>query len=584
MRTSHVLFKLLRVASPNKGKVLFAALCSMLNKICDILPEVFIGIAIDVIVNQENSLVAAWGIVNPIHQLYAIGFLTALFLTLESIFEYLYSITWRSLSEDIQHTLRLKIYAKVQDLDLAYFEDKTIGGLLTIFQDDIRLLEEFLNIGPNQIIQLITNIIVMGLIFFYLSPTLALISLVPIPFIVGVAYYFQQRLAHFYALIRKSTSNLAAHTAYRLEGITTIKSYTTEDYELNLFKQTSKRYKKATHNADQTSAQYIPCIRLAITIGFTLSLVVGGIYTLQGQIPLNWYATLVFLMQKFLWPFALLTSITTAYQESNSSARRILTILNHPQYILDGAERLQPKDITGSLFFKNISFTYSNGVQIFDKINFEIPAKKTVAFVGPTGSGKSSIIKLLLRFYSPESGLILLDTHDIKKLSLHDLRASIALVSQDVYLVDGTIADNIAYGSFEASRAAIIEASKLAQAHDFIMELPEGYDTKVHEHGKNLSGGQRQRLSIARAILKKSPILVFDEATSAIDNETEAAIQQALVKIKANHTIIIIAHRLSTVRNADIIFVLEKGVIVESGDHETLLKENGAYARLWKAQ
>lgn len=584
MKYTNAFITLLGYASPSKGKIVFASLCSILNKICDIVPEILIGISIDVIVNQHHSIIAKLGIMNPFHQLYLVGGLTAFLWILESVFEYLYSITWRGLAQDIQHDLRLKTYATIQNLDLAYFENKTTGGLLNILQDDINQLEQFLSQGPNEIIQLTVNIIVMGLIFLYLSPMLALLTLLPIPFVIGIAYYFQHKLAHLYEIVRHNSANLASHIAYRLQGIATIKSYTTESYELDLLRQESNHYQKANRDANRINAQYIPIVRMAIMVGFIMSLVVGGIYALQGKIPINWYAALVFLTQRFLWPFTSLTTITDMYERSLACAKRILDILTSSRTIHDGTDHLSINSINGTINFKDVSFSYSNGIQIFNKINFEIPAKQTVAFVGSTGSGKSTIIKLLLRFYDSTSGFISIDNQNIKNLYLNDLRSSIGLVSQDVYVIDGTIADNIAYGTFSASRDAVIEAAKMAQAHDFIMELPKTYDTKIEEHGKNLSGGQRQRLSIARAIMKKSPILIFDEATSAIDNETEAAIQQSMAKLKSDHTIIIIAHRLSTVRNADIIFVLEKGVIIESGSHETLLKMHGAYANLWNAQ
>lgn len=584
MKNTNAFIALLKYTSPNKGRIIFASVCSILNKICDIVPEILIGISIDIIVNQQHSVVAKLGITNPFNQLYLVGGITALFWILESLFEYLYSITWRGLALDMQHDLRLKTYATIQDLDLAYFENKTTGGLLNILQDDINQLEQFLSQGPNEIIQLTVNIIVMGLIFFYLSPTLALLTLLPIPFVIGIAYYFQHKLAYLYQIVRQTSGSLASHMAYRLQGIATIKSYTTESYELEKLREESNLYQEANRNANRVTAQYIPIVRMAIMVGFIMSLVVGGVYALQGKIPINWYAALVFLTQRFLWPFTSLTTITDMYERSIACAKRILDILTSSRSIYTGPNHLDISMIKGAITFNNVSFIYNNGMQIFSNINIEIPAKQTVAFVGPTGSGKSTIIKLLLRFYDSNSGTISIDNQNIRNIKLNDLRDSIGLVSQDIYLVNGTIADNISYGTFNASREAIIEAAKMAQAHDFIMALPEGYDTKVQEHGKNFSGGQRQRISIARAIIKKSPILIFDEATSAIDNETEAAIQKSMTKLKPDHTIVIIAHRLSTVRNADIIFVLEKGVIVESGNHEALLKMNKSYASLWNAQ
>ena len=582
--TRNALIQLLYYTSPSKGKIIFASICSVFNKLCDIAPEILIGISIDIIVNQQHSIIAKLGIINPFTQLFIVGSLTALLWILESVFEYFYSITWRNIAQEVQHTIRLKAYATVQNLDLAYLENKTIGGLLNILHDDVHQLEQFLSQGPNEIIQLVVNIIVMGLLFLYLSPLLALLSLLPIPFVIGIAFYFQHKLAYLYEIVRQTSGNLASHIAYRLQGIATIKSYTTELYELEQLRKESNLYQEANRHANQVTAEYIPLVRMAIMVGFIMSLVVGGIYALQGKIPINWYATLVFLTQRFLWPFTSVTTITDMYERSLACAKRILSILNSPSTIQGGPDYLDINAIKGAINFNNVSFAYDNGTLILNKISFEIPARKTIAFVGSTGSGKSTIIKLLLRFYAPKTGCISIDHQDIRNIKLNNLRASIGLVSQDTYLVDGTIADNISYGTFNASRDALIEAAQIAQAHDFIITLPHVYDTKVQEHGKNLSGGQRQRLSIARALVKMPPILIFDEATSAIDNETEAAIQQSLARLKSHHTIIIIAHRLSAVRNADIIFVLEKGAIIESGTHDELLKKQGVYTKLWNIQ
>ncbi len=581
MKRVNPLIKLLHYASPNKSKVFFAAICSVLNKLCDIVPEILIGISIDIIVNQQHSLVAKLGIINPFYQLYLVGALTALLWILESVFEYLYAITWRSLAQEIQHDLRLKTYTHLQNLDIAYFENKTTGGLLNILQEDIHQLEQFFSQGPNEIIQLTVNIIVMGLLFFYLSPILAILTLLPIPVIIGLAYYYQNKLAVLYESVRHYSSDLASHMAYRLQGIVTIKSYTTETYEVGLLRQQSDLYLKANAKASKINAFYIPIVRMAIMVGFIMALLVGGIYALQGIIPINWYAALVFLTQRFLWPFTSLATITDMYERTTASAKRILSVLESQPALLGGKNILDIDSVRGNVVFQDVSFSYSNDVKILNNVSFEIPTQNIVAFVGATGSGKSTIVKLLLRFYDPTSGSILIDGNNSKDVTLSSLRKAIALVSQDVYLAEGTIADNIAYGTFGASDNAIIAAAKMAQVHEFIESLPQGYNTKIEEHGKNLSGGQRQRIAIARAIMKKSPILIFDEATSAVDNETELAIQQSISTLAADHTIIIIAHRLLTVRSANTIFVLDKGSIVESGNHEILLEKNGAYAKLW---
>jgi len=578
----NALLRILQYTGMPRAKLMFAVVCSILNKICDIVPEILIGIAIDVVVNQHNSIVAKMGIANPVNQLYAVGALTAVLWILESVFEYLYTITWRQIAQSIQHMVRLQMYARIQDADFTYLESKTSGQLLNTLQEDVSELEQFLSQGPNAIIQLTVNIIVMGTIFMYLSPVLALVAFIPIPFVIGIAYYFQHKMAQVYTAVRETMANLTSHIAHRLHGIATIKSYTMEQYELEKLRVESNKYQDAHHTASMVSARYIPLVRMAVMAGFIGALIVGGLYALHGYIPINWYAALVFLTQRFLWPFTEIATITDTYEKSLAGARRVLEILETRPTITSGSQAIH--GTVGAVTFKDVSFGYTQNSLIFNKLNITIPAGKTVAFVGSTGSGKSTMVKLLLRFYEALSGTISLDGNAIKTLSLANLRQAIGLVSQEVYIVDGTIADNIVYGTLHATRDDVIAAAKMAQAHDFIAALPQGYDTVVREHGKNLSGGQRQRLAIARAILKKAPILIFDEATSAVDNETEAAIQKSITTLSRDHTIIIIAHRLSTVRNADMICVLDKGALIESGTHDELVHKNGAYARLYALQ
>lgn len=572
-------------AKPDKRAIFFASMSSALHKVCDILPEILLAIAVDVVVRQKESVVAMYvGVIEPAHQLYLVATVTTILWAFESLFEYLYFITWHHLAQSIQHTIRLETYKKIQSMDLAYFEDKTIGGLQTILHDDVVQLENFLSQGPNEVIQLSVNIIVIGTLFMLISPTLFFLTLIPIPAVVFIAYHFQRRLSLQYKRMRNVVTSMTSHLVYRLQGLATIKSYSTQEYELQNLIAESNRYQQAYRQVDHVTAQYIPLVRIAVVVGFLTTMIVGGLKVLAGTIAVYWYAELVFLIQRFLWPFASLTTITDMYEKSKASAGRILNVLETHPTIVDGTESVDLRSCPGTIEFDHVSFKYSNGNVIFDDLSLNIEQRSTVAFVGTTGSGKSTLAKLLLRFYDVQTGAIKIDGHNIKNIRLADLRASIGLVSQDVYIIDGTIAENIAYGTFSVSREKIIEAAKMAHIHDFIMEFPLGYDTRLEEYGKKLSGGQRQRISIARALLKKACIFIFDEATSALDNETEAAISKSMDQLRHNHTIIIIAHRLSTVRNADTIFVVDHGVVVESGTHDDLLAKKGIYAQLWNMQ
>ncbi|MFA5999342.1 MAG: ABC transporter ATP-binding protein [Candidatus Babeliales bacterium] len=572
---------LLSFTSPHKKSILLASIYSVINKVCDIIPEILMSVAIDVVVSQEKSVIAQFGVLDPMYQLYVVSGLMATFWILEAIFEYLYYVTWHDLAQEIQHDLRLQTYQTMQGLDLEYFETKTTGGLLTVVQEDIAQIGTFFSQIPNELIQLMISTIGLGAVFLYISPKVFLLTLIPIPFVIYIAYYFQHKLARLYEKLRQASGKISNHTMYRLHAISAIKSYTTEQYELKRLHNESNHFKKIFGDSSNVTALYIPSVRLAIMVGFITAMIVGGQLILQGSIEISMYAILMFLMQRFLWPFTTASHIVNSYKKTVTSANRIVAVLHAKPKIMSGTESFSVKDMKGEVVFENIAFSYPNGVEVFKDLSFDIPAQTTVGFVGTTGSGKSTIVQLLLRFYDIQSGSIAIDGRDIKNMKLDDLRESISLVSQSVYMVDGTIQDNISYGTFQASQDDIIKAAQMAQAHDFIMEMPQGYQTVLHEYGKNLSGGQKQRLSIARALLKKSRILVFDEATSALDNETESLISESMDRLRKDHTIIIIAHRLSTVRQADIIFVLDNGQIVESGSHDELMEKNGVYAQLW---
>ncbi|MDZ7770430.1 MAG: ABC transporter ATP-binding protein [Woeseiaceae bacterium] len=576
--------RLLRYARGFRKRIALASACSVMNKLFDVMPEILIGIAIDVVVRQKASFVAALGIPDPKWQLALLGGLTLVIWVLESLFEYLYLVLWRNLAQDLQHAMRIDAYEHVQHLDLSYFEDRSTGNLVTILNDDVNQLERFLNGGANNLIQVATTVVVVGAVFFILSPLIALIAFTPIPVIVIGAFYLQRRAQPLYAEVRSRVGDLGSRLSANIAGITTIKSFATEQFEAGRVQKDSNAYLEANRRAIAVSSAFIPVIRMAILAGFVATFLLGGWQTLNGTLNVGAYGVLVFLTQRLLWPLTNLAETVDLYERAMASSRRILDLIETPVAIRDAADAQPLQHVEGRIEFRQVDFAYGGGERVLHDINLVIEAGSTVAFVGQTGSGKSTLIKLLLRFYQPDAGTIRIDDVPIDAVSLDSLRRRIGLVSQDVFLFQGTIGENIAYGSPDASADMIRAAAEAAEATEFIDRLPERYDTVVGERGQKLSGGQRQRLSIARALLKNPPILILDEATSAVDNDTEAAIQRSLRRISHSRTTLVIAHRLSTIVHADRIFVMDRGRVVESGTHAELLEERGIYAALWSVQ
>ncbi|WP_199329378.1 ABC transporter ATP-binding protein [Coleofasciculus sp. FACHB-1120] len=581
---AHPLKRLIDYGRNYRVQIWQASVCSILNKIFDLAPPALIGAAVDVVVKQQDSLIAQFGVKDIFWQLVILSVLSFIIWTLESIFEYAYALLWRNLAQDIEHDLRLNAYSHIQELQLAYFEERSTGGLMSILNDDINQLERFLDRGANEILQVATTVIIIGGAFFILAPSVAWMAMLPMPFVLWGSIVFQHRLAPRYTEIREKVSLLNSRLSNNLSGMTTIKSFVTEDYEASRMAVESEAYRQSNRRAIALSSAFVPLIRIIILVGFTATLLIGGMDAAAGRLSVGTYSVLVFLTQRLLWPLTRLGETLDQYQRAMASTNRVMNLLDTPIAIHSGHISLPVASVRGEMELKDVSFAYNGRNPVIQNLSLHIPAGKTIAIVGSTGSGKSTLVKLLLRLYEIQSGTMTLDGIDLRDLKLRDLRSCIGLVSQDVFLFHGTVKENIAYGSPDATEAEVIEAAKIAEAQDFILQLPQGYDTIVGERGQKLSGGQRQRIAIARAVLKDPPILILDEATSAVDNETEAAIQRSLERITVNRTTIAIAHRLSTVRNADCIYVMEQGFLVEQGRHEQLLEEQGIYASLWKVQ
>ena len=580
--SSHPLMRLLSQLRHHRGTVLLASICSILNKVWDLAPPVLIGMAIDVVATREDSFLAQFGYPDVYEQLYILTGITVVIWVLESIFQYFYAVLWRNLAQTAQHELRMSAYTHIQDLEMEWYSEQSTGSLMAIMNDDVNQLERFLDQGATDLLHVATTIIVVGAIMISVAPEVALLAILPVPIIVGGSFIYQRRIAVRYTKVRSRVADLSALLNNNLHGITTIKSFTAEEREAERVGDASMSYREANRDAIRLSASFVPIIRMAILFAFTANMLVGGWYALDGRISLGAYSVIVFITQRLLWPLTRLGETFDLYQRAMASVTRVLDLLDTKIGIVEGETKLE--SVRGEIGFNGVEFSYPEREIVLEGIDFAIPAGKTVGLVGSTGSGKTTLVRLLLRFHDPDTGAVTLDGHDIRELTLQSLRGSVALVSQTTTLFPGSVRDNVRYGDPDADEAAVVEAARVAEALGFIEELPYGWETDIGEGGHRLSGGQRQRIAIARAVLKDAPVLVLDEATSNVDNETEAALKRSIETISEGRTTLIIAHRLSTVRNADVIAVIGDGRISETGTHEELLESSGLYSRLWAVQ
>ena len=567
-----------------RSRFVGAVVASTINKVADIVPELLIGAAVDVVVRGDASFVGeALGVESRYAQLAWLAVINAVVWIVESLSEYVASVLWRGLAQGVEHDLRVEAYDHVQHLDLGWHESRPAGSTLATLNDDVNQLERFLDVGAPAILQTTLNVLLVGAVFAAASGQLLVLAFLPIPLIVVGSLVFQRRLAPLYDRVRVAVSDLSSTLSANIAGISTIKAFTAEDRERDRVAAVSQAYREANTVAIRSSAAFVPLVRLAILAGFTCTLLLGGWATLRGDLEVGLYSVLVFMTQRLLWPLTEVAEVLDLYQRGRASAARILGLLAIPVTVPAGATTLE-RPVAGRVELAGVRAGYGDGPDVLHDIDLVVPAGETHAIVGSTGSGKSSLLRLVLRFDDPRAGRVLFDGQDVRDLDWDSLRGSMGYVAQDVFMFAGSIADNIAYGRPGATRGEVRTAAEAAAATEFIDEMPLGLDTWVGERGVTLSGGQRQRLALARALLRDPAVLVLDEATSAVDNETEAAIQRSLRLATAQRTAIVVAHRLSTVRHAHRIWVLDAGRVVEAGTHDELIARDGAYAALWRVQ
>jgi len=489
-----------------------------------------------------------------------------------------------ALGEKFIFDLRVRLYAYLQKMSLSFFERTSTGELMSRVTNDLNALEHFVTHGSALTAVDLVRLIGGSLILFVLDWRLAALVLIPVPILAVALRHYNTRVRPVYRSVRARLGDINAKLQDNLSGIRVIQAFAREEMERQRFTTESERYYRARVKGIRYWSVFFPAIRFLGAMGAVVVLGVGALMVVKGQMSLGTLVAFLSYTTSFYEPINRLTEVDNIFQEAIAAGERFFEILDHTTEVGDAPDAVALPAIQGKLVFDAVTFRYGTGDQVLHDIAFEMAPGEMVALVGPSGAGKTSIANLICRFYDPNQGQITIDGNDLRQIKLSSLRQQVAVVLQDSFLFNNSVVENLLYGKPDADREELIQAARAANAHEFIMQLPEGYDTEIGERGVKLSGGQKQRLALARAILADPRILILDEATSSVDAEAEFLIQQALERVLEGRTSLVIAHRLSTVRNADKIIVLDQGRIVEVGKHDELLARDGLYGQLYRRQ
>ncbi len=572
-------FRLANYLRPHKLSVATGVFANIGLGLVGLIPPIIYGRITDQVILSHNT--------PTIHRskmlfFYAIGLFCV--YAFSSLLSFSRSYVMHILGEKIILRLRTQLFAALQALSISFFDSRQTGEIMSRITNDTEVVEEFVNHAADTLISDVVKLVSMCIVMFVVSPVLALIAIIPVPILFFLGLRFARKIRSLYRSIRERLADINAGVQERISGVRVVKAFAREDYEFNNFKRNVEDYYNVRVNAVRMWTTFFPSIEILIRTGQIIIWIAGPILILRGEATMGTLVIFTSYLGMLYEPVGGLARVNDTIQRSLAAAERIFELIDEEPQIKDAENAIVMPRIEGKVEFEHVDFRYEDGEYVLKDINIKVDPGQIVALVGKSGAGKTSIVNLIPRFYDPTAGRVLIDDIDIKTVTQQSLRRQVGMVLQDTFLFNGTVRDNIRYGKLDATDKEIEAAAKAANAHDFIQEMPHGYDTEIGERGVKLSGGQKQRIAIARAILADPRILILDEATSSVDSESEYLIHKAMDRLMEGRTTFVIAHRLSTIKHADQIIALDHGKVVEIGDHKSLLLSDGVYSQMYEMQ